>query len=175
MARMALGLLAVLLLGLTAGCGDQGADESAAADPAATAGSTGTPSDPATPGPNTAQPAESTPPQSTPPASTVPPADTAAPTTVPPLSSVPPPTMAQPVRPPADPSDQFKPVTVTGQVAVSGDCVDLLTTTTRWTLVGPAAATLQHGIQVEITGLPSPQLQTPCGDAPLQVFEVRPR
>ena len=65
-------------------------------------------------------------------------------TTRPPLSSVPPPMMTspqaanQPVRP-----DQ--PVTVSGTVSRSGDCVDLVTSTARWTLIGAAAADLDEG------------------------------
>jgi hypothetical protein len=95
-------------------------------------------------------------------------------TTRPPLSSVPPPTMTSPPKPPTNPSDQIKLVTVSGTVSRSGDCVDLLTSTVRWTLIGAAAADLNEGVEVEIYGAPMPQLQNACGDNPLDVREVRP-
>ena len=167
---MILGPLAVLLLALAAGCGDQGTDESAGADPAETADSTDT----ATTGPTATSPETTPPGETTPPAGTAPPT-TAPPTTGPPLSTVPPPTITQPVPPPTGPSDQYKPITVTGQVVITGDCVDLLTSTVRWTLLGPAVATLQNGAQVEVNGLPAPEVLTPCGDSPMQVYEARPR
>ena len=74
----------------------------------------------------------------------------------------------QPVRP-------DRPVTVSGTVSRSGDCVDLVTSTARWTLIGAAAADLDEGAEVEIYGAPMPQLQSACGDNPLDVREVRPR
>jgi hypothetical protein len=95
-------------------------------------------------------------------------------TTRPPLSSVPPPTMTSPPKPPTNPSDQIKPVTVSGTVSRSGNCVDLVTSTVRWTLIGAVAADLDEGAEVEIYGAPMPQLQSACGDNPLDVREVRP-
>ena len=96
-------------------------------------------------------------------------------TTRPPLSSVPPPTMTSPPKPPTNPSDQIKPVTVSGTVSRSGDCVDLVTSTVRWTLIGAAAADLDEGAEVEIYGAPMSQLQSACGDNPLDVREIRPQ
>ena len=96
-------------------------------------------------------------------------------TTRPPLSSVPPPTMTSPPKPPTNPSDQVKPVTVSGTVSRSDGCVDLVTSTVRWSLLGAAAAELEEGAEVEIYGAPMPQLQSACGDNPLDVREVRPR
>jgi hypothetical protein len=142
MARGGLGLLAVLLLAMGAGCGG----DSGEADDAATgseAGSSGTPT-----------------PEST---------------TQPPLSSIPPPTMSQPPKLPTDPSDQLKPVRVSGRVSLSDGCVDLVTSTVRWTLLGDLAANLEDGAEVEVYGLPSPQLESTCGDSPLAVREIRPR
>jgi hypothetical protein len=96
-------------------------------------------------------------------------------TTRPPLSSIPPPTMAQPPKPPMEPSDQIKPLTVSGTVSRSDGCVDLVTSTVRWTLLGPAAANLEDGAEVEIYGVPLPQVQSACGDSPLDVREIHPR
>ena len=92
-----------------------------------------------------------------------------------PLSSVPPPTMTSPPKPPTDPSDQIKPVTVSGTVSRSNGCVDLVTSTVRWTLIGAEAANLEDGVEVEIYGAPMPQMQSACGDSPLDVREIRPR
>ena len=83
--------------------------------------------------------------------------------------------MAQPQKPPTGPSDETKPVTVTGTVSRSDGCVDLVTSTVRWTLLGPAVADLEEGAEVEIYGVPIPQVQTSCGDSPLDVREIRPR
>lgn len=140
MARSGLGLLAVLLLAVAAGCGS---DSSDADSTRAGTGSSGTPA------PET--------------------------TTRPPLSSVPPPTMTSPPKPPTDPSDQIKPVTVSGTVSRSDGCVDLVTSTVRWTLIGAEAANLEDGVEVEIYGAPMPQMQSACGDSPLDVREIRPR
>ena len=140
MARSGVGLLAVLLLALGAGCGsDAGDTDTAGSD----AGSSVTPT------PET--------------------------TTRPPLSSIPPPTMTSPPKPPTVPSDQIKPVTVSGRVSRSDECVDLVTSTVRWTLLGTAAANLEDGAEVEIYGFPLPQVQSACGDSPLDVREIRPQ
>jgi hypothetical protein len=139
MARSGVGLLAVLLLALGAGCGSD------AGDTDATGSDTG--------------------------ASETPAAET---TTRPPLSSIPPPTMASPPKPPTDPSDQLQPVTAAGTVSRSDGCVDLVTPTMRWTLLGAAAAELQEGADVEVYGYPVPQIQSACGDSPLDVREIRP-
>ena len=91
------------------------------------------------------------------------------------MSTIPPPTMTRSASPPTYPSDQVKPITVSGRVSRSGECIDLVTSTTRWTLLGDAAAHLEDGTEVEVSGLPMPQMETRCGDAPLDVREVRPR
>jgi hypothetical protein len=140
MARSGVGLLAVLLLALGAGCGSDSSDTGSTSSDA---GSSDTP--------------------------------TPAATTRPPLSSVPPPTMTSPPKPPTNPSDQIKPVTVNGTVSRSDGCVDLVTSTVRWTLIGDAAANLEDGVEVEIYGAPMPQIQSACGDSPLDVREIRPR
>lgn len=95
-------------------------------------------------------------------------------TTPRPMSTIPPPTMARPASPPTYPSDQVKPVTVSGRVTRSGECIDLVTSTGRWTLLGDAAANLEDGAEVEVSGLPMAQMETRCGEAPLSVREVRP-
>jgi hypothetical protein len=138
-ARSGLGLVAVLLLALGAGCGSDSGDAELAPSEGGSSG---------TPGPETTQP---------------------------PLSSIPPPTMQRPTTPPAYPSDQFKPVTVSGRVSRSDGCVDLVTPTIRWTLLGDLAANLEDGVEVEVYGLPSPQLESTCGDSPLAVREIRLR
>jgi hypothetical protein len=140
MARTGLGLLAVLLLALGAGCGGESSGTDSEGSDAGTSG---------TPAPEAS--------------------------TRPPLSSVPPPTMTSPPKPPTDPSDQIKPLTVKGTVSRSDGCVDLVTSTVRWTLLGTAAAQLEDGAEVEIYGVPMPQLQSTCGDSPFDVREIRPR
>ena len=69
-------------------------------------------------------------------------------TTRPPLSSVPADDDIAPSRQPTRPTRL--PVTVSGTVSRSGDCVDLVTSTARWTLIGAAAADLDEGAEVEI-------------------------
>jgi hypothetical protein len=140
MARSGVGLLAVLLLALGAGCGSDAGDTDTTGSEAGSS---------VTPTPET--------------------------TTRPPLSSIPPPTMTSPPKPPTDPSDQIKPVTVSGRVSRSDECVDLVTSTVRWTLLGTAAANLDDGAEVEIYGVPLPQVQSACGDSPLDVREIRPQ
>ena len=83
--------------------------------------------------------------------------------------------MASPPKPPTDPSDQIKPLTVSGTVSRSDGCVDLVTSTVRWSLLGAAAAELAEGAEVEIYGVPLPQVQSACGDSPLDVREIRPQ
>jgi hypothetical protein len=53
------------------------------------------------------------------------------------------------------------------------DCLELVSYPSRWVLVGAAAAGLEDGDEVEVVGLPSPQLRSACDGVPLSVRHVR--
>jgi hypothetical protein len=91
------------------------------------------------------------------------------------LSATTPPTMSQTPPPAKSPSDQIKPRTVRGTVVRGFEpgCVELVGPAGRWALIGAAAEDLVPGDDVEIVGLPAPELTTSCDGAPLKVREVR--
>jgi hypothetical protein len=122
----------------------------------------------AAPSPTTAAPTPSATDSPTPPQ---PPSGTA----TPPPSNPEPPILPPASGPPKQPTDVFKPVTVSGVVRVSGNCRQLITDLVTWTLLGPSAATLTDGSTVELTGLPHPGLETGCSGSPLQVRSIRSR
>jgi hypothetical protein len=83
--------------------------------------------------------------------------------------------MSQPPPPAKSPSDQFNPRTVRGTVVrgVEPSCLELVGPTGRWALIGTAAEGLVPGDEVEIVGLPAPELRTSCDGVPIKVREVR--
>ncbi|GAA3449456.1 hypothetical protein [Dactylosporangium matsuzakiense] len=95
-----------------------------------------------------------------------------APATVPPVS----PTAS--TRPPKitsePPIDAFAQVVADGRVRITGTCIELVTATLNWVLLGPAAAQLRDGQQVRATGVPDPNRETGCTGSPLLVSSVAP-
>ena len=91
------------------------------------------------------------------------------------LSTTKPPTLSQPPPAPKSPSDQFTLRKVRGTVVQGNEpgCVELVTPSARWALIGAAAKELAAGDEVEIVGLPAPELATSCDGAPLKVRHVR--
>lgn len=91
------------------------------------------------------------------------------------LSRTPPPTQSRPPARPKSPSDQLRPRTVRGTVVRGAEpgCVELVSSSARWVLLGAAAQDLVDGDEVEVVGRPAPQLPTSCDGVPLQVRAVR--
>lgn len=75
---------------------------------------------------------------------------------------------------PHEPTDDFTALTATGQVRVSGTCVELVTDKLVWVLIGPPASGLRAGQRVRVTGLPDPGLESQCSGSPLKVTTVTP-
>lgn len=69
----------------------------------------------------------------------------------------------------------FVPVTTSGRVVTGqGSCVQLVTTTVRWVLVGGREELLVDGADVRVTGLPSPGTMAGCDGQLLAVRSIRP-
>ncbi|MFF5230986.1 hypothetical protein [Dactylosporangium sp. NPDC000521] len=143
-------LLAVSALSLPAltGCAAKSADKAAAPAPSVSPAPSG-PSEPA-PSPSKAAPSP----------------DGSVLTTLP--SGVPKTTA------PHEPTDDFAVLTTTGQVRVTGACVELVTDRMVWVLIGPPAAGLRAGQRVKVTGLPDPGFESRCTGSPLKVTTVTP-
>ena len=75
---------------------------------------------------------------------------------------------------PHEPTDDFAVLTTTGQVRVTGACVELVTDKIVWVLIGPPAAGLRAGQRVKVTGLPDPGFESRCTGSPLKVTTVTP-
>jgi hypothetical protein len=91
------------------------------------------------------------------------------------LSADTPPTQSQHTAAPSSPSDQFKVVTARGRVEAGAQpgCLELVAYPSRWVLIGAATEGLVEGDEVEVVGLPSPQLRSSCNGMPLKVRDVR--
>ncbi|GAA0744763.1 hypothetical protein Drose_37395 [Dactylosporangium roseum] len=68
---------------------------------------------------------------------------------------------------PEPPTDDFPQVTAQGRIRVEGQCVNLVTDSVTWTLLGPDAAKLRDGQQVKVVGVPHPEARTVCTGSPL--------
>ncbi|MET7418195.1 hypothetical protein [Dactylosporangium sp. NPDC005555] len=75
---------------------------------------------------------------------------------------------------PHEPTDDFTVVTMTGQVRRDGACVELVTSSMVWVLIGPPAVGLNAGQRVTVTGLPDPGFESRCTGSPLKVTTVTP-
>lgn len=84
------------------------------------------------------------------------------------LSSTPLPTIEPPSGPAKTPTDSFKQVTLRGTLRVTSGCVELLTDTVTWTLLG-LTGDVRGGERVEVVGLPAPDAETGCSGSPLRV------
>ena len=90
------------------------------------------------------------------------------------MSQVPPATRDRPTRPPARPTDQVSLRTVRGRLArPTPDCLVIEAGNGPWTLVGDVPADVAPGTEVEVTGRPSPDTETPCGYPTLRVTSIR--
>ncbi|MDT7784588.1 MAG: hypothetical protein QOF58_3007 [Pseudonocardiales bacterium] len=91
------------------------------------------------------------------------------------MSARTPPTQSRPPAAPSSPSDQFKVVTARGRVEAGAQpgCLELVAYPSRWVLLGAATEGLVEGDEVEVVGLPSPQLRSSCNGMPLKVRDVR--
>ncbi len=147
--------LFVLVLVLVAGC--SGPAKPKAADPA--------PAGPAAPS------ADASPAPVSPSAGPADPSGATA-TAPPPLSSTVLPTIG-PARPPKRPTDNIKPIIASGRVRVTPGCVDLVTNSVIWTMLGGPVKALKDGDQVQVTGLPGIQIETACSGSPLAVLTAK--
>ncbi len=86
------------------------------------------------------------------------------------------PIISSPSGPPKKPTDSFSPITLRGRITVgaTAGCLELVTEGGRYALVADPATDLAPGVEVEVIGLPAPQLQLPCDGTPLQVSQIRP-
>lgn len=87
------------------------------------------------------------------------------------------PTLTSASRPPGGPSDQVKPLTVSGTVqeGVEPGCVVLVADDTQvsYVLVGAMARRLEMGSSATVRGLPDPNLVSTCNEgASLRVREI---
>ncbi|UWP82563.1 hypothetical protein [Dactylosporangium fulvum] len=98
----------------------------------------------------------------------------ASPRSVQPVPTVSLPTGLPKTREPEPPTDDFPQVTTRGRIRVEGQCVDLVTDSVTWTLLGPDAAKLRDGQQVKVVGVPNPEARTVCTGSPLTPQTVTP-
>lgn len=89
------------------------------------------------------------------------------------LSRTPLPTLKPPTEPPKSPTDNFKSVTATGVVRLSGGCKQLVTDGITWALIGTVVTEFKDGDRIEVIGLPAPQLDMTCAGSPLRVQSAR--
>lgn len=93
----------------------------------------------------------------------------------PPLSNVPPPTLQPPTAPPLGPSDQIKPLTLTGSAARQANgCILLSTPTVKVELVGALAADALAHAKVSVVVMPKPTATSSCDVAVVSVQSVTP-
>ena len=93
-----------------------------------------------------------------------------------PLSNTELPTISgRPQQPPKGPTDAFDPVTLRGRIAagLSQGCVELVTSGGRYALLGDLVTSVAPGDEVEVVGLPAPQIRLACDGTPLEVSAVR--
>lgn len=91
-----------------------------------------------------------------------------------PMSQNPPPT-GLPTGGTRGPSDQIKPLTVRGKVEAgpAPGCLELVTATSRFVMVGELSRQMRVGTEFEVTGLPVPQVRTACDGVVVQLHRVR--
>jgi hypothetical protein len=85
------------------------------------------------------------------------------------------PSQAPPTLSPKTPTDNLTQTALTGTVRITDGCINLVTKTTTWTLLGAPAKSLKSGTIAEVVGLPAPQAETSCVGAPFNVQETHPR
>ena len=146
--------LLVLVLVLVAGCSGAAKPKAAAPSPAGSAGASTAPVSPSQSTPSPADPSGGNA------------------TASPPLSSTVLPTIG-PARPPKRPTDNIKPITASGKVRVTPGCVDLVTNSVIWTMLGGPVKGLEDGDHVQVTGLPGIQIETACSGSPLAVLTAK--
>lgn len=91
-----------------------------------------------------------------------------------PLSQNPPPS-SLPTGSSRGPTDQLKPLTVRGIVEDGREtgCLELVTSTSRFVLLGEPSHDVRAGDRVEVTGMPAPQRRTACDGIVLLAHRVR--
>ena len=90
-------------------------------------------------------------------------------------SQVPPTTRSSASTAPPGPSGQAKAITVRGRVVVGivPDCLQLVTDTSQFTLVGTGLQGFGTGDRVEVEGVPAAPGEAACGGAALRVRKIR--
>lgn len=86
-----------------------------------------------------------------------------------------PPRSSLPTGPPRGPTDQIKPLTVRGTVDDGREpgCLELVTSRSRFVLIGGPSPAVRVADRVEVTGMPAPQRRTACDGIVLLVHAVR--
>ena len=164
--RAALGpLLAALIVAATA-CGSDGSGADDTSTPGTTPPPSSTPGPPATTGTTASSPVSSAG------------SPSAAPPTTVELSSTDLPIISgRPQPPPKSPTDTFEPFTTRGRVIAGSEpgCLELVTDSGRYVLVGELVTGLAVGDEVEVDARAAPNAVTTCqGDSVITVTAVRP-
>ncbi|MET0145590.1 MAG: hypothetical protein ABW328_12520 [Ilumatobacteraceae bacterium] len=78
-----------------------------------------------------------------------------------------------PPKPPGEPTDTFRPLTLDGAVQSAAEgCVELTTDVGRFALVGDLVADLAIGQLVTVVAVASPNASTTCEGIPMRVTEI---